>query len=225
MAPTTRLLALALALCGATATSVSAQNVEGDSRLRFGVFLQGYSLPARETVPGGVTGDVGGYGVGASFGYDWSLWNGWIVGLEADGVAIDAGTNIRGSKYNGDYLANVRGRLGYNLDRNWLVYATGGLAVNGIHYRGSTTSTVGNPNAILKESATLPGWTIGTGAEWRYYGSILFGEYLYANYQPFEFTGGFNINRQLDTESHTFRLGVKWLIGHDYYDDVKYPRR
>jgi Outer membrane protein beta-barrel domain len=209
----------AVAMC-ALASAASAQNYDGNGRLRFGAFLQGYTMPADESQPTSGSGNLGGYGVGATFGYDWSLHNGWIIGAEADGVATDAGQNINGSKYNIDYMATFRGRLGYNIDRNWLIYGTTGVALNGIHYRGPTTASTSG--STLKVSATLPGWTIGLGAEWRYYDTILFGEYLYANFENWDFTGGFNTNHSLDTDAHMFRVGVKWIYGHDYYvDDVK----
>jgi outer membrane immunogenic protein len=220
-----RLAIAALALLG-VATTAAAQNYDGDGRLRFGVFMQGYTMPADETKPTAATGDIGGYGVGAAFGYDWNLSHNWIIGVEADGVATDSGVSINASKYNIDYLATFRGRLGYNIHPHWLWYGTGGLALNGLHYRGATTATLNNPNAILKESATLHGWTIGTGAEWRFHNTILFGEYLFAKFETWDFTGGFGINHKLDTDTHMFRIGVKWLIGHDHYiDDVKYPRK
>ena len=38
----------------------------------------------------------------------------------------------------------------------------------------------------------------------------------------FMFAGGFNVDHKLDTEAHMFRLGIKWIYGHDHYvDDVK----
>jgi opacity protein-like surface antigen len=216
------LLILATVWLAALPGGAVAQNYDGLGRLRFGVFMQGYSMPASETKPAAASGNLDGYGVGASFGYDLNVGKGWIVGVEADGVATDSGSRINGSSYTVDYMATFRGRLGYHVHPNMLLYGTTGIALNGMHYKGATTASLTNPNAVLKESGTVHGWTIGGGLEWRRYDTIVFGEYLYANFDKFDFNGGFGINHALETEAHMFRLGVKWIYGHDHYvDDVK----
>ena len=53
-----------------------------------------------ETKPALASADLNGYGLGAAFGYDWSLGRRWVAGLEADGVVIDGGVTVNGSKYN-----------------------------------------------------------------------------------------------------------------------------
>jgi outer membrane immunogenic protein len=220
-------LLTAFAALTALAQPAVAQNYDGQGRLRFGVFMQGYSLPAKETTPVVGTTDIGGFGIGASFGYDWSLGNGWIIGAEADATATDASAaRVNGQEYNVGYLATGRARLGHQIHQNWLLYGTGGLALTGIRYKGPTPgfSTTGDNN--LRVAATLTGWTAGGGIEYRFYDTVLFGEYLYSNYENFSFTGGGNINRELELDSHAVRFGVKWIYGHDHYvDDVKYSRR
>jgi opacity protein-like surface antigen len=204
------------------ASTALAQNYDGIGRLRFGVFMQGHLMPAEETKPAPGSSDLDGFGVGASFGYDWSLANGWVIGAEADGTATTGTAKFGTDSYDSDYLATFRGRLGKHLDSNWFVYGTAGWALNGLTYKGTTTASVDNPGAVLKVSGTLNGWTVGGGLEYRLYDMVLFGEYLYANFESFDFTGGSNLNHSLDTEAHVFRLGVKWIYGHDHYvDDVK----
>lgn len=204
------------------ACTASAQNYDGIGRLRFGVFMQGHLMPADETKPVTGSSDLDGYGVGASFGYDWSLANGWVIGAEADGTATTGDARFGTDKYNSDYLATFRGRLGKHLHDNWFVYGTAGWALNGLNYKGTTAASITNPDAVLKVSGTLHGWTAGGGLEYRHYDMIFFGEYLYANFESFDFAGGLNLDHSLDTEAHMFRLGVKWIYGHDHYvDDVK----
>ena len=205
-----------------TAGAATAQNYDGIGRLRFGVFMQGHLMPAEETKPISRSSDLDGGGVGASFGYDWSLANGWVIGVEADGVVIAGTAKFGADEYESDYLATFRGRLGKHLHENWFVYGTAGWALNGLHYSGRTTATINNPDAVLKVSGTLHGWTAGGGLEYRLDDMIIFGEYLYASFDSFDFAGGFNVDHKLDTEAHMFRLGIKWIYGHDHYvDDVK----
>ena len=52
---------------------------------------------------------------------------------------------------------------------------------------------------------------------------ILFGEYLYANYGNFSFREFVNngvdiitLHNSIDVDQHAFRLGVKFIIGHDH---------
>ncbi len=72
-----------------------------------------------------VGGDLdGGFVGGVHVGYNWQRANNVVLGLEATLSSIDSETN--GVDVN-DYLATVRGRLGYAFDRT-LVYATGGAA-------------------------------------------------------------------------------------------------
>jgi len=209
----------------ASLTAASAQNYDGQGRLRFGIFMQGYVMSADETKPVATSGNLNGYGGGAAFGYDWSLGRGWIIGAEADGVVTDGSTTINGSTYNTDYLATFRGRLGYHVHPHFLLYGTGGYALQGLHYRGATTPTLTNPDPRLKVSATVGGFAVGGGLEWRLHDTILFGEYLFTGFETWDFAGGFGINHSLDTDAHQFRIGVKWIYGHDYYVDDIRPRR
>lgn len=212
---------LALLALIATGATASAQNYDGQGRLRFGVFMQGYAMGADETKPAVTSGDLNGYGVGASFGYDWSLGNGWIIGAEADAVVTDADKVIGTGHYYTDYLATFRGRLGYNVHPHLLLYGTGGWAINGLHHK-STTLALSN----FKESGAISGFAAGGGLEYRFYDTIVFGEYLYTGFSKWDFADGAGVNHSLDTDAHQFRVGVKWIYGHDHYiDDVKYPRR
>ena len=70
---------------------------------------------------------------GAQIGYDWQLRGPWVLGVEANYSWIDDEvSNQRGQTAGfSDYVASVRGRIGYAFDRT-LVYATGGVAFLGI---------------------------------------------------------------------------------------------
>jgi opacity protein-like surface antigen len=207
-------------------STAQAQNYPGDGQLRFGAFVQGQLAPATASLPSSDSKDLHGGGVGASLGFDWNLYQRWIVGIEADGVATDAGSRITNGTYNSDYFANFRGRVGYRYNPQMLIYGTAGVAFHGIHFRGPGQPTQTNPDGLFKISTTLPGFVIGSGVEYDWHGMKLFGEYLFASYEPWDFTGGLNTRYSLQSDEHMFRLGVKFVYGHDHYiDDVKRPRR
>jgi opacity protein-like surface antigen len=212
----------------AGAGAVAAQNYPGDGRLRFGTFFQLHGAPAEETLPRANTGDVSGFGVGVTFGYDWNLYKNWIVGVEADGTATDAGGNLGSGTYNSDYMATFRGRIGYQYNPKLLLYGTTGVAFNGVHFKGPATAAQQalNPGTNFKISTTLPGFVGGLGAEYEWNGMHLFAEYLYAGFDNWAFAGGIDGRHSFDTDTHMFRLGVKFLYGHDHmYEDNRRPSR
>ena len=212
-------------LLAATAPA-SAQNYPGDGRLRFGTFFQLHGASATESLPRNSSGDVSGFGIGASLGYDWNLYKNWIVGVEADGVAVDGGGNLGSGTYNTDYFATFRGRVGYQYSPKLLMYGTAGVAFNGVHFKGPATALqlLANPGTNFKSSTTVPGFVGGLGAEYEWNGMHLFGEYLYTKFEEWSFAGGFDGRHAVDTDAHMFRIGVKFLYGHDHmYEDKRRP--
>ena len=88
-------------------------------------------------------------------------------------------------KANVNWIGTIRGRLGYLLNPNFLVYGTGGLAYGGVtasttnYLVGGLASATETPSDSLNQvisvptipgqgniSTTLVGWTAGGGAEW-----------------------------------------------------------
>jgi opacity protein-like surface antigen len=212
----------------AVSPTASAQNYFGEGRLRFGLFSQFQAQPISERVPAKDSDNMGGFGIGASLGYDWNLYKNWIVGVEADGTAVDGGGSLGIGSYNSDYFATFRGRVGYQYNPRLLLYGTAGVALNGVHYRGppATASTAD----VFKVSTTLPGFVGGIGAEYEWMGMHIFGEYLVAGFQDWSFAGGAvgttGGQHSFDTSAHMFRFGVKFLYGHDHmYEDDRRPRR
>jgi outer membrane immunogenic protein len=130
--------------------------------------------------PAGVIG-------GGQLGYNWQRGQ-MLAGLEAD----FSGTDIHSTDdFSGpvgvtrfvhiherlDWLATLRGRLGFLPTQQLLLYATGGLAVGQVTTNSSLTTTV--PNSIpgcltaniglcmgSSDTATKVGWTVGAGAEY-----------------------------------------------------------
>jgi outer membrane immunogenic protein len=146
---------------------------------------------------------------GAQVGYNLQI-NSFVAGLEADiqGL-VGSNTSVAGAIFVGpvspvtgtpyvttfnassrlDYLATVRGRLGYLVWPTVLVYGTGGLAYGAVS--GSVGLTSGNaayPAIGLSPSwgttnvfsDTRAGWTVGGGLEWMFGPSLgVKAEYLY----------------------------------------------
>jgi outer membrane immunogenic protein len=110
--------------------------------------------------------------IGGAVGYNYQL-DRWVLGVEAD----DSWASITGSGTCGagavplhacgggieNWLATVRGRLGYDVGQLWpgvgdsMLYIAGGLAVGEVH---GWDSLFGNSG-----STTATGWTIGGGIE------------------------------------------------------------
>lgn len=147
------------------------------------------------------TSSAAGFIGGGQIGYDWQVpFNGmgFVTGVEADiqGVAAIGGnqgrwlavpyvnsgyyanpvimSNQQGSS-NLSYLGTVRGRFGYLVMPNLLVYGTGGLAYGGLNARIQNTQIwqdSGGPwNLVYGQNSysnTQVGWTAGGGAEWMF---------------------------------------------------------
>jgi outer membrane immunogenic protein len=110
------------------------------------------------TLPSGSFDTSGGL-FGGTIGYNWQTGP-FVLGLEGD---IDW-SGIKGSGTCGvatacdvrnDYLATIRGRLGYAIDR-WMPYVTGGAAI------GNVKSSIAG---FGDSDKTRAGWTVGAGIE------------------------------------------------------------
>jgi outer membrane immunogenic protein len=123
---------------------------------------------------------------GGQVGYNWQFAPNWILGIEADisgadwggtnTVAVPGGTLAVTSDLN--WLASVRGRLGYTWDR-YMLYFTGGGAWADLG--GAATLTIpGVGTSTATTSAHASGWVIGGGAEWMFAPNWILGvEYLH----------------------------------------------
>jgi opacity protein-like surface antigen len=224
--------AFILFLAVAASGPVQAQNYDGDGLLRFGAFVQGADLEFDVQRPAAAAGTASadGFGGGVSFGYDWGSRKSLVLGVEADASIDDSSDKIKGRSFASDYLATLRGRLGAHLQPGWLVYATGGVAFLGVEYQRAPskltigTTTIDVPGAKLSE--TLTGWTVGGGTEIDLHPVTLFAEYLFANFDTFDFSDDDPatlaktlIPHEVDVDEHLVRVGVKFKIGHDFYDD------
>ena len=201
-----------------------AQNYDSGGMVRFGAFAQmsRVNFDIGRVSNSGATGSAStsdlGLGGGISAGYDLRVWNSWTVGIEGDLSLDNAGISADfGRTFNSDYFATVRGRLGYNVTRSVLMYGTAGYALHGLEYRGLG----GTNTSPAKVSTTQGGWVAGVGAEYKFDGFALFGEFLHSEYDTWAFTAPEVPNKyRVDDVSNVFRLGIKFNIGYDYDNDI-----
>jgi outer membrane immunogenic protein len=192
--------------------------------------------------PPGLPFDTGGNGFlgGGQVGYNWEVNQSWLIGIEAD----VSGTRVNGSQTynpippgpggfaappsfvtmsrNVDWLASLRGRLGFTWDR-WLVYGTGGVAWSHADYFGQDSRGGGGNTDTASFSKTSTGWVAGAGLEYALAPNwSIRAEYLYYNTAGVSQVGAqtpaappiianFNWDR---TKLHVVRLGINYLFGH-----------
>jgi outer membrane immunogenic protein len=136
-----------------------------------------------------------GFAGGGQIGFSYQLSEAFVAGFEADFQAIAAGDNRKTVLSSGpvagfpaspvfqsltfssklDYIGTIRGRIGYAVSPQVLVYGTAGLAYGQATSNTTLTQTVqGNPavpfpyTSFGTVSSVLYGWTGGGGIEWRF---------------------------------------------------------
>jgi outer membrane immunogenic protein len=182
--------------------------------------------------------DLSGFTGGGQVGYNRQIGN-VVLGGEADinyfglrGSLAFSANPIPGTaaplavtgNVSTDWLATIRGRLGYAFNR-WLVYATGGLAVSELKFSETVNiaSAGGTPGSfVASASSTNWGWTVGGGVEWAFSGPWTAKvEYLYLNLGDLDtiapITGPLAVGRegsaisfQTSLRSNIVRAGVNY---------------
>ncbi len=163
---------------------------------------------------------------GGQLGYNWQFAPAWVVGVESDfdladiqGMASTATTSPTASGNLGsrlDWFGTVRGRAGYLVTPNALLYATGGWAY------GHTTSTANAAALGLSVGSSvgndLNGWTVGGGLEYAMNPWLSFKtEYLYLDLGTTTVASGaaagvpFSISEK--TTVHTVKAGLNFKLG------------
>jgi outer membrane immunogenic protein len=156
--------------------------------------------------------------VGATLGSNWQQGP-WVYGLEGDfsWADISGSSNVCGTVNivphpcgtKLDALGTFRGRVGYaaGADGNWLLYATGGLAIGDIHGWDALTPSAG--------SDWRAGWTVGAGIETIFapnWSAKL--EYLYVdlgNGQVFNVVPG--VPESVALNANIIRAGINYRFG------------
>jgi len=155
--------------------------------------------------------DSDGFIGGAQVGFNIQSGN-WVFGLEGDfsGSGIDGDATVTPPGFAAisvasdvDWLATVRGRVGYAFDTT-LLYATGGLAVGKIEFSYETATDTGS------DDDTFLGFAVGAGVEHaftdRLSGKI---EYLYVDLGEETFAGT-AADTEVDFTAHTVKVGLNY---------------
>lgn len=137
------------------------------------------SVPAVNGV-GNQLVDRSGFTGGVTGGYNWQVSH-IVVGVEADfnyfhmsGSALGGAVYpccaptsfLLASSVSSDWLATVRGRVGFLATPALLLYGTGGLAVANVKTNWLFTDTFATANESAAISETRYGWTAGAGGEY-----------------------------------------------------------
>jgi outer membrane immunogenic protein len=193
-------------------------------------------------IPGAINLNETGVIGGGQIGYNWQVSPTWVLGIEADFQGSDAkGSNAFAflgnakflpisTAYNRelDWLGTLRGRLGYLWFPGLLLYGTGGLAY-GENKVGSAAMCqewappCGSEGSTANQTSnTSAGWTLGTGAEWRFAPAwSVRAEYLYVEFGRFSnaisYTYGANVSSLTSTireRDNIVRFGVNYMFGY-----------
>ncbi|NTV70974.1 MAG: porin family protein [Azonexaceae bacterium] len=121
---------------------------------------------------------------GVQFGYNWTFSDRYIVGIEADIRSNDqsfqsqsvfspaAGITVTNTSTSSlPMVSTLRGRLGYLVQSNFLLYGTAGLAYG--EQKGTFTQSVSAGNTLVEIfpvnlSKSAYGYSTGVGVEWAF---------------------------------------------------------
>ncbi|MCP3466141.1 outer membrane protein [Bradyrhizobium sp. CCGUVB23] len=174
---------------------------------------------------------------GFTAGYNWQV-NNAVFGLEGDinyfgfkGSSSGTGTYpccapdtfTVNSSVSADWLATIRGRIGFLATPNWLLYATGGAAIADVKANFNFTETFYPATESGTIRDTRVGWTAGVGGEYAVgNGWSLKAEYLYvdlgrATTTSTNITGASTssnvFTHSVDLKSNIVRVGVNYKFG------------
>jgi hemoglobin/transferrin/lactoferrin receptor protein len=167
-------------------------------------------IPATESIDMNIKNFL----LGGQIGFNYQFDNRLVIGVEADFSktrlsgfqealategTLPAQRNLQAkTEYEFDWMATIRGRVGYAFDR-LLVYGTGGLAFlnerqSRDQYRSDSASASSPSGSTTSLSFTesverrRTGWTLGVGAEYAITGNwSVKGEYAYAGFGEEDF--------------------------------------
>ena len=166
------------------------------------------------TDPTGIGDRLSGLAVGLHAGYNWQF-GAWVLGIEGDGTITPwertytepTGGQDTQTRRRIDWLASLRGRLGWAFDRT-LIYATGGVAWTDANTTQSSSSG-GFRNVRLRKT----GGVVGGGIEWKYTPNVsLRAEGLHYIFNKQETSVDNVLTDKLNTVT-VVRAGASWHFG------------
>jgi outer membrane immunogenic protein len=175
---------------------------------------------------------------GFTAGYNWQV-NQAVLGLEGDinyfgfkgsatGSALypccaPTGFTVS-SSVSADWLATIRGRIGFLATPSWLLYATGGAAIAEVkgNFNFTDTFSAATESGTIRD--TRVGWTAGVGTEYAVGGGwSLKAEYLYVDLGRTSITSNNlfvgvalpaqTFTHSVDLKSNIVRVGLNYKFG------------
>jgi outer membrane immunogenic protein len=112
---------------------------------------------------------------GGQIGYNWQVSPAWVLGIESDfqgtslskDFAFTNGGATTVASANLDWFGTTRGRIGWLLTPQFMLYGTGGVAY--ANASASFALTAPGVFAAGSVSDTQVGWTAGGGVEWAFW--------------------------------------------------------
>lgn len=193
-------LSLPLALLQTAAAEDPPSSWEESTRQWTGGFI---GLHAGQAFAGRALDDIvrihgpKGHLFGAQTGWDWQ-WGRWVAGIALDVSHAEIGTRFSLARGSVRWLASLRGRIGFALDPDTLLYATAGPALG----RGDIRAL------DFVGTAVHLGLTAGGGVERRLFHRVsVFAEYRYTmmperTYNPLPLKAGY--------EGHMVLVGLQF---------------
>jgi outer membrane immunogenic protein len=195
------------------------------------------SIPGEVTDAGTDTAFIG----GGQVGFNYALSNRWVIGIDADFSAFDFSTSRTPASSKADWgadtlvivemnwLATVRGRVGYAVDQ-WLIYGTGGVAFNDGQYRNydfCKDESLNCGSGLMDARGDMDaGWTMGGGVELALSSTLSAkAEYLFVRFDGKQYTGTAEFPANKDeqfvdyrfsaspTDLNILRLGLNYKFG------------
>lgn len=157
----------------------------------------------------GIEGDFAGLDISDAYSAS-------IEGAVSSGILFSGFLNVGSIESELDWLATVRGRAGYLLTPNLLVFATGGAAFSEMDVTLNTSTTVRTTTTSRNSSdqKSLFGFAVGGGVETEIFPRLfLTGEYLYVQFQDQDFDlalEGSTPGIELGTDIHVARIGLSY---------------
>ncbi len=170
------------------------------------------------------TFDTSGAVGGLNIDYNWQFGS-IVLGIESDiNLAnIKGSTNCPnagfGCNASDTWFGTTRGRLGWTLYPNWLLYGTGGVAYGDIRAGVGPASGPGVAPVTGSQAGTGSGWTGGGGVEWMWQRNwSMRVEYLHMDLGSFACqpgncapaASGLNVNTSFKTDMIRFGSSVKF---------------
>jgi outer membrane immunogenic protein len=161
---------------------------------------------------------------GGQVGFNWQAAQSWVLGVEADfdeadieGIATTSANTFSGNVGTKlDWFGTVRGRAGFLVTPQALLYGTGGWAYG--HTTSSANAAAFGLTVGTSAGQEQNGWTAGGGLEYAFNPWLSFKtEYLYLNLGTANLAGGtlagglFSLSEK--TTVHTVKAGLNFKLG------------